>query len=187
MNLFIAALLIHGLQPPKHYHLDANLKIFSRFLVLHLRCGIILFYPRVAEIVDSSTERASRLAGESRPLHHVVPLRMKMFFVGDKLDYCNARFVNPDFSRISKHKTILKTRSVSVNLADLERLERGSRTILAGDSRCFWLLSSLLALLKDDGYRQSDPALFDRNISSLSAALASQTMMAAGGNRFCSF
>ena len=76
-------------------------------------------------------------------MHRVVPLRLKMFFVGDKPNYCNARFVNPDFSRILKHKTILKTRTSSVNLADLERLERGSRTTLAGDSRCFWLLSSL--------------------------------------------
>ena len=33
--------------------------------------------------------------------------------------------------------------------------------------------------LKDDGYRPSDPALFYKNISSLSAALASQMMMVA--------
>ena len=53
-------------------------------------------YPRVSEIVDASAERASRLAHESRPLHHVVPLRRKMFYVGDNSDYCNARFVNLD-------------------------------------------------------------------------------------------
>ena len=40
--------------------------------------------------------------------------------------------------------------------------------------------------LKDDGYRPSDPALFDKNISSLSAALASQSMMAAGVTDFIS-
>ena len=68
-------------------------------------------YSRVAEIVDSSAERASRLARESRLLHRVVSLRRKMFFVGDNPNYCNTRFVNPDFSRISKHKTILKTRA----------------------------------------------------------------------------
>ena len=55
-------------------------------------------YPRVAEIVNSSTERASRLATLSRPLHRVVPLRRKMFFVGHKPDYYNAKFVNLDFS-----------------------------------------------------------------------------------------
>ena len=41
-----------------------------------------------------------------------------------------------------------------------------------------------MAQLKDDGYRPSDPALFDKNILSLSAALASQTMMAAGVTDF---
>ena len=41
-----------------------------------------------------------------------------------------------------------------------------------------------MAQLKDDGYRPSDPALFDKNISSLSAALASQMMMAAGVTDF---
>ena len=141
-------------------------------------------YPRVSEIIDASSEKASRLARESRPLHEVVPLRRKVFFARDNQDFCNARFVNSDFARISNNKTILKTRLSSVNLADLERIERASRTVLAGDSQCFWLLSSLLAQLKDDDYRPSDPALFDRNISALSAALASQTAIAAGVTDF---
>ena len=126
-------------------------------------------YPRVSEIIDSIAERASRLARESHPLHCVVPLKRKP-------DFCNALFVNPDFSCISKNKTILKSQTLSVTLADLERTERGSRTILAGNSRRFWLLSSLLAQLKDDCYCPSDQPLFDKNISSLSAALASQTV-----------
>ena len=107
-----------------------------------------------------------------------------MFYVGDDPDYCSARFLNPDFARISKSKNILKTCASSVTLADLEKNYRGSRTILAGDSQCFWLLSSFLAELKDGGYRPLDPALFDKNISSLSAALASQTTMAAGISDF---
>ena len=141
-------------------------------------------YPRVAELVSTRANRASRLARESRALHRVVPLKRKMFYVGDKRDYCSARYLNPDFSRISKTKNIVKTRFSSVTLADLEKLDRGSRTILSGDSQCFWLLSSLLAQLKDNGYKPSDPALFDKNISALSAALASQTTMAAGVSDF---
>ena len=38
----------------------------------------------------------------------------------------------------------------------------------------------MLAQLKEDGFCPSDPALFDKNISALSAALASQTTVAAG-------
>ena len=144
----------------------------------------LTIYRRVSKLVDSSSDRASRLARESRPLHRVVPLKRKMFYVGDQPDYCAARFLNPDFSRISKNKNILKTRASSVSLADLEKLDRGSRTILAGDSQCFWLLSSLLAQLKDEGYKPADPALFDKNSSASSAALASQTTMAAGISDF---
>ena len=144
----------------------------------------LVIYPRVSEIVEASTDRASRFARESRPLHRVVPLRRRMFHVGDQPDYCSARFLNPDFSRISEHKTIFKSRSSSVSLSDLERLDRASRTILAGESQSFWLLSSLLAQLRDEGYKPADPALFDKNISTLSAALASQTTLFAGLSDF---
>ena len=144
----------------------------------------LVIYARVSEIVEASTDRASRFARESRPLHRVVPLRRRMFYVGDQPDYCSARFLNPDFSRISKHKTILKSLSSSVSLSDLERLDRASRTILAGKSQSFWLLSSLLAQLRDEGYKPADPALFDKNISTLSAALASQTTLSAGLSDF---
>ena len=55
---------------------------------------------------------------------------------------------------------------------------------MAGESQCFWLLSSLLAQLRDEGYKPADPALFDKNISTLSVALASQTTMTAGISDF---
>ena len=113
-----------------------------------------------------------------------MPLKRRMFHVGDQPDYCSARFLNPDFSRISKHKTIIKSRASSVSLSDLERLDRASRTILAGESQSFWLLPSLLAQLRDEGYKPADPALFDKNISTLSAALASQTALSAGLSDF---
>ena len=124
------------------------------------------------------------MAREPLPLHRVVPLRRRTFHEGDQPDYCAARFLNPDFSRISKQKTIFKSRSSSVSLSDLEKLDRASRTILAGESQSFWLLSSLLAQLRDEGFKPADPALFDKNISTLSAALASQTALSAGVSDF---
>ena len=56
--------------------------------------------------------------------------------------------------------------------------------ILAGDSQHFWFLSALLAQLKDDGYRPSNPSLFDKSISALSAALAAQTSVAANMSEY---
>ena len=66
----------------------------------------------------------------------------------------------------------------SVSLSNLERLDRVARMIIAGDSQCYWFLSALLAQLKEDGYTPSNPALFDKSISSLSATLATQTGVA---------
>ena len=141
-------------------------------------------YPRVWEILASCADRASRFARESRPLHRVVPLKRHTFHVGDQPDFCAARFVIPDFSRITKQKTILKSRSSSVSLSDLEKLDRASRSMLAGQSQSFWLLSSLLAQLRDEGYKPADPTLFDKNIATLSASLASQTALSAGVSEF---
>ena len=84
-------------------------------------CQNLMVYPRVSEIIDASSDKASRLVRESRPLHKVVPLMRKIFFVGDDQDFCNARYVNLDFSHISNSKTILKSRLSSVSLNDLEK------------------------------------------------------------------
>ena len=89
-------------------------------------------YPRVNEILGSCADRAARFAKESKPLHQILPLKRKSFHVGDKPDFCVARYLNPDFSRITKQKTILKSRASSVSLSDLEKLDRASRSLVAG-------------------------------------------------------
>ena len=58
-------------------------------------------------------------------------------------------------------------------LADLEKVEKASRTLIAGQSQSYWLLSALLSQLKRDGFKPSDPLLFDKNISALSASQTS--------------
>ena len=144
----------------------------------------LALYPRVNEILESCVDRALRFAREARPLHRVVPLKRLTFHVGDQPDFCAARFLNPDFSRITKQKTILKSRASVVSLNDLEKLDRASRSILAGQSQSFWLLSSLLAQLRDEGYKPADPTLFDKNTATLSSSLASQTGLSAGVSEF---
>ena len=83
----------------------------------------LTLYPRVDEILGSCADRASRFARESKPLHQVLPLKRRTFHVGDQPDFCSARYVNPDFSHITKQKTILKSHVSSVSLADLEKLD----------------------------------------------------------------
>ena len=107
-----------------------------------------------------------------------MPVRRRAFSIGDDADFCKQRFLNSDFSHICRSKSVLKSR------ADLERLDRVARMVLAGDSQCFWFLSALLAQLKEDGYRPSNPSLFDKSITALSAALAAQTGVAASMSEY---
>ena len=52
--------------------------------------------------------------------------------------------------------------------------------LLLGTLSVFGFYHPCLPSLKEEGFRPSDPALFDKNITALSAALASQTTVAAG-------
>ena len=92
--------------------------------------------------------------------------------------------VNFDFSCLTGNKTIAKTRVGSVSFADLEKLEKCSRSLLEGNSHVLWLLSALLSQLKSDGFSPSDLTLFHEAISSISCTLASQTSMAAAMSDF---
>ena len=138
-------------------------------------CKFMRLYPRVSEIQASVHEYEENLARKSRPLFRVLPSRRRALSIGDNPDFCKQQFLNSDFSRICRSRSVSKSRMASVSLADLERLDRVARMILAGDSQCFWFLSALLVQLKEDGYQPLNPALFDKSISSLSSALATQT------------
>ena len=144
----------------------------------------LTLYPRVNEILDSCANRAAQFAKESKPLFRVLPFKRKSTPVGDRPDFCVARYVNSDFSRIARQKTILKSRASSVSLSDLEKLDRASRSLIAGQSQSFWLLPSLLAQLRDEEFKPADPNLFDKTITTLSASLASQTNLSSGISEF---
>ena len=56
--------------------------------------------------------------------------------------------------------------------------------ILARDTQWFWFFFSLLAYLKDEVFHPSNPSLFDKSISALSAALAAQTSVTANMSEY---
>ena len=94
-------------------------------------------YPRVSEIQTTVHDYAANLSRESRPLFRVLPSRRRAFSIGDEPDFCRQRFINSDFARICRSKSVAKSRMASVSLADLEHLNRVSCMILAGDSQCY--------------------------------------------------
>ena len=114
----------------------------------------------------------------------MISLRRRVFPVTDDLDYAAPRWFNPDFARLTRNKSISKSRVGTLSFSDMERLERTSRTVVGGFSQEYWLLSSLLSQLKQDGYWPSNPALFDKTIQSLSASMALPTSLASGMTDF---
>ena len=110
----------------------------------------------------------------------MIPLRRRTFPVADDPNYTAPRWLNPDFARLTRNKSIAESRAGTVSFSNMERLERTSRTIVRGFSQSYWLLSSLLSQLKQDRYRPSEPALFDKTIQSLSSSMALQTSLLSG-------
>ena len=141
-------------------------------------------YPRVDELIAQSQDRADKLVKEAKPLQRVIPLWCHLFPVADDPDFATPRWLHPDFAWLVGNKSIPKSRVGTMSFMDMGKVEKCSRTLLGGYSQSFWLLSSVLSQLKQDGFQPSDPALFDKNISSLSTTLAMQTSLAAGLTNF---
>ena len=103
---------------------------------------LMRLYPQVREIQTAASDYAANLARESLPLFKILPSKRRSFSIGDAPDFCKQLFLNANFSRICRSKSVPRSRMASVSLADLERFDRATRMILAGDSQCFWFLSS---------------------------------------------
>ena len=102
-------------------HPRCELRNFSTSEVTSSAKPIVTLYPRVDGILDSCADRAKRFAKESKPLHRVLPFKRKATPVGDRPDFCLARYVNTDFSRISRQTKILRSRASSMTLSDLKK------------------------------------------------------------------
>ena len=137
----------------------------------------LCWYTRVQEITAKTQERAQRLARENKSAQKMIPLHRRSFPVADDPDYAAPRWLNQDFTRLAQNKSIAKSHAGMVSFSDMERLERTSRTAVEGFSQSYWLLSSLPSQLKQDRYRPSEPALFDKTIQSLSSSMALQTSL----------
>ena len=90
-------------------------------------CPKLRLYSRVDEL--KSKEHAAKFVRESKPLHKVIPIRRKVFPVADDPDFSAPKWLNTDFARISNIEVIAKTRYSAATFADLEKVEKASRTL----------------------------------------------------------
>ena len=61
-------------------------------------------------LVADTSERASKLALESKLLYRSNSAEVQSFSVADQPDYSSPRFLKPDFARISNNKNIAKSK-----------------------------------------------------------------------------
>ena len=83
-------------------------------------CPKLQWYPRVQEIVAKTQDRAQRLAREDKSAQKVIPLRRRLFPVADEQDYDAPKWLNPDFARLTRNKSIPKSRAGAISFIDGE-------------------------------------------------------------------
>ena len=141
-------------------------------------------YTRVSDILGEVDERAAALARRSKPLSAVLPKKVRRYAVADSQHFSVAKPVSPDFARLYGNKVMSNKRRGSVTFAEMQRWESVSQSSLEECSFLLWMMSGLLSQLKRDGFNPSDPTLFNTTISSVSAALSSQTRSATSVSTF---
>ena len=141
-------------------------------------------YPRVAEVQEEVAARAESLARRSKPLSRMLPARARSFSVADDTIFSASQLVNSAFAQLTGPKTLATRHWGSVSFNDMERLERLFLNQLEVTSSSLWLMSGILAMLKQDRFHPSDPSLFNAALSSVSAALFRQARSSAAATGF---
>ena len=141
-------------------------------------------YPRVAEVQEEVAARAESLARRSKPLSRMLPARARSFSVADDTIFSASQPVNSAFAQLTGPRTLATKRWGSVSFNDMERLERLFLNQLEVTSSSLWLMSGILAMLKQDRFHPSDPSLFNAALSSVSAALSRQARSSVAATGF---
>ena len=141
-------------------------------------------YPRVAEVQEEVAARSESLARRSKPLSRVIPTRARSYALADDAVFASSQPVNSAFAQLTGSRVLAYRRWGSVSFSDMERLERMFQGQLEVTSASLWLMSGILAMLKEDRFQPSDPALFNSALSSVSAALSRQARSSAAGFDF---
>ena len=141
-------------------------------------------YPRVAEVQEEVAARAESLARRSKPLSRMLPARARSFSVADDTIFSASQPINSAFAQLTGPNTLATKRWGSVSFNDMERLERLFLNQLEVTSSSLWLMSGILAMLKQDRFHPSDPSLFNAALSYVSAALSRQARSSAAATGF---
>ena len=141
-------------------------------------------YPRVGEVESEVAARAEALARRSKPLSQITPSRSRRYAIADRPLFAASLAMNPSFAQLAGFRTMGSRHWGSITFSEMERLERLFRTQLEMTSSSLWLMSGILAMLKRDGFRPTNPTLFNAALVPASATLSQQARSSSAGAAF---
>ena len=127
---------------------------------------------------------ASSLARRSKPLSSILTSHYAHHAVADLPYYASSLAVNLSFSQLAGAKAVGSKRWGSVSFSEMEKLERLFRSQLEMTSKCLWLMSGILAMLKGDGFQPADPTLFNAALASASVTLSQTARSSVASSTF---
>ena len=159
---------------PKMCGLEKYFKVSSSDSKTDLNLNL---YHRVSEVLDDVRSRFKTALENSKPILGALGYRKKKYESLDFPSLGSPPTVNSNLTRIMP--AVSTKRSISLSYDEASRMESLSRNQLELHSNVFWLLSTLLAVVKENGFTPPDSSKFEDLISELSLSLVHSTNQAA--------
>ena len=139
-------------------------------------------YHRVKEVLGDVREKFIPILENAKPLVQGLGSRKKKYQMSDFPSWGSAPQVNPNLSRIMAN--VHGKRSCNLTYDESMRVENVTRGQLEVQNHSFWLLSTLLSIVKDGGFVPPDPVRFENLVSELSLSLVNSTRASAAVTTF---
>ena len=140
-------------------------------------------YGRVQLALSDADNRLAKSVDQGRAAKFLLPRRKAIYAVSDLpsggVPLQPNQSLDPQLL-----KTLNAFRSVGLTLGECMSLEGAFRSQTEALSHSMWLLTGLLALIRDEGYVPQDENMFHQFVSSLSIGLSHQANIAAAGTSF---
>ena len=139
-------------------------------------------YHKVRTIHESVKARFLNSAQLNKSLLSLMPGRRKKYATPDYPSLGAAPTVNPNLARISEPVSV--KRALNFTYEEASRLEAAAKHQLEVSSASFWLLSSLVKMLKGAGFEPEEPRAFDSLIFNLTLSFVNSSYLASSMSTF---
>ena len=141
------------------------------------------WFERVRTILSETDSRLPSFLASGRALSYLLPGRSSQFAVHGEGALSGAAELNPSFAALID-RPLRPSLHVGMSIKEAAACEASLRFQSEALSHAMWLLTSLLAYVRLQGFQPEDPLLFNTIVSSLSKCLAHQASASASTTAF---